>query len=604
MAWQHSRFDADALPAVRTAKAGCGPKAGAPATPLSTRGRWRALVLLAVHVAIAARIWYWLANGETISPLEPSEAGQTLTEGLVNAGFVLFLVAIASTLVLGRFFCGWACHVVALQDGCAWLLAKVGLRPKPVRSRLLAFVPLLVAFWMFALPSILQALEGTLPKSFELALTTEDFWERFPGPAMAAVTFVTVGFVAVWVLGAKGFCTYGCPYGAIFGLSDRFARGRIRVDSDACDGCAHCTVVCSSNVEVHREVARYEQVVDAGCMKCLDCVSACPKDALSFGFGSSRASAVKAHDAAPAQRPARHWDFSWPEEIAMALVFLGATALCFRGLYGLVPDLLAVTMGVVAALATVVTWRLVVRRDLVVQHGVLERDGRLTRTGGFAALGLVVFGAFTVHSGFVRWHDRAAQERFAAVRAGASDPAILREALDHLDWLATWGLWIEPQLEAGRARLRQRTGDLAGADAAFARAFERTGDPALLRERLDVLMRLGTTDADANRRAGAVLAAILDEPATAALPREALAPLGARAFELERRATGPEGPTSARAVANHARLLALFGDGANVELRRDLLAERFADDPATVDLERWLADRAAASASDAQPARD
>jgi len=600
MAFQHTRFDADALPAVRVATAGCGPKPGAPGEPRSTRGRWRALVLLGVHVAIAARVWWWFTQERAmLSPLEPSEAGQTLTEGLVNAGFVLFALAIVSTLVLGRFFCGWTCHVVALQDGCAWLLGKLGLRPKPVRSRLLAFVPLLVAFWMFVLPSLLQALEGTLPTSVQLALSTDDFWERFPGPVMAALTFLAVGFAAVWVLGAKGFCTYGCPYGAVFAISDRFAKGRIRVDPDACDGCAHCTAVCSSNVEVHREVAQYEQVVDAGCMKCLDCVSACPKDALSFGFGASRASAVKA----AAQPPKRHWDFTWPEEIAMALVFLASVGLCFRGLYGLVPDLLAVTIGVVVAIAIVVGWRLVRRRDLTVQHTRLKEDGRFTPRGAFFGAGVLVLVAFTLHSGLVRWHDRAAQADFAALRSGAGDADTIRSALGHLEWLRAHGLWTEPQLDAGRGRLLAQLERFAEAEAAFEAAVRRSGEDGPWFELLDTRLALGASEPAANERAGLALEGILSLQATLEGPPEVVRSLGGRAIELQRRSTGPDGPTSALALANVARVLALVGDAANLAAQRALLAERFPGDPALVRLELWLDDHAlGAGAADGQPA--
>jgi polyferredoxin len=235
----------------------------------SQRSRARALVLVLVHAAILIHVAHWKVTGATWTPMEPSEAMQTLELGYVNAGFLLFAAATLATLVLGRFFCGWACHVVAYQDLCAWLLKKVGLRPRPVRSRLLVFVPLGAALYMFVWPQVARLLEGRAFPGFELHLTTTDLWATFPGPWVATLTLLVDGFLVVWLLGAKGFCTYGCPYGAVFGLADRASRGRIRV-TDACQGCGHCTATCTSNVEVHAEVARYGQVVDTGCMKCLD----------------------------------------------------------------------------------------------------------------------------------------------------------------------------------------------------------------------------------------------------------------------------------------------------------------------------------------------
>lgn len=598
MPWQHTKFDASALPAARTMKAGCGPQPGVPAKPSSRRGRWRALVLLTVHVVIAARIWYWLTFGETLSPLEPSEAGETLTRGIVNAGFVLFAVATVSTLVFGRFFCGWACHVVALQDGCAWMLGKLGLSPKPVRSRLLAFVPLLVAFWMFVAPSLLQALEGTLPKEISVALTTEDFWARFPGPVMAVATFLAVGFLIVWLLGAKGFCTYGCPYGAVFAVADRFAKGRIRVTDD-CNGCGHCTAVCTSNVEVHSEVASPARMVtDSGCMKCLDCVSACPKDALFFGF-TARATAPEPKDEPGPPKRARAFDFTWPEEIALAVVFLSTVVFAYRRLYGMVPDLLAVTIALAAAFCAVIGWRLVTRRDLVVQHARLKVDGRLTARGRIAALALASFAAFTLHSGVVRYHDSASQARFAAFRIGGADAVDdARAALGHLDWLVRYGLWHEPQIDVARGRLLARLGQPLLAEEAFETALPRLDEAAAVRlELLDVQIALAATNAPALERASQTLTMVLDlvlggDADLQQLDPTALAPLGARALRLESLAIASEESRSARPFANHARLLYAVGDEVRGGERRTYLTATYPTDPATLELERWLTQRA------------
>ena len=81
-------------------------------------------------------------------------------------------------------------------------------------------------------------------------------------------------------------------------------------------------------------------VVDPGCMKCMDCVSVCPKDALYFGFGKLPVAAK----ATAKRHPKRTWDFTWPEEVALAVVFAGSLW-AFRNLYGGVPFLLAIGLG-------------------------------------------------------------------------------------------------------------------------------------------------------------------------------------------------------------------------------------------------------------------
>ena len=271
-----------------------------PPAPLrpSRTSRWRAAVLIGVHLLIALHITHWLVTGRSVTPVEPSEAMAFARAGIINAGLLFFLVTIALTLVFGRLFCGWACHLVALQDLSRWLLAKVGIRPRPLRSRLLAWVPMLAFVYMFLWPVVYRLWIGDSFARTHLELTTAHFWATFPGWAIVTLTFVICGFVIVYLLGAKGFCTYACPYGAAFALADRVAPMRVRV-TDACRGCAHCTASCTSNVDVAGEVRQFGMVVDDGCMKCLDCVSVCPNEALYYGRGPSRRQALAAAPPGP-----------------------------------------------------------------------------------------------------------------------------------------------------------------------------------------------------------------------------------------------------------------------------------------------------------------
>jgi polyferredoxin len=182
----------------------------------SRAARWRAGVLIAVHLVVAAHIAHWLIAGRTMTPVEPSEAMALARDGVVNAGLIFFAAAALATAVFGRWFCGWGCHLVALQDLCRWLLEKVGIRPQPLRSRLLAWVPVFAFIYMFLWPAAWRLWHGPSFNRVETEWTTPHFWATFPGWVVGGLTFLVCGFATVYFLGAKGFCTYACPYGALF----------------------------------------------------------------------------------------------------------------------------------------------------------------------------------------------------------------------------------------------------------------------------------------------------------------------------------------------------------------------------------------------------
>ncbi|MHA7814402.1 MAG: 4Fe-4S binding protein [Phycisphaerales bacterium] len=398
----------------------------APMMGRTKRARWRAGVLILINVLMIIHLIQWAIMGMTVSPVEPSEAMETLEVGVVNAGAIFFLVAILSTLLFGRFFCGWACHVVALQDLCAWMMTKVGIRPKPFRSRLLVYFPIGLGFYMFLWPSfkrivlapVLEAASIDWPfwlrpveplHQLSNGLIVDDFWATFPAWYIAVPFLLICGFACVYFLGAKGFCTYGCPYAAFFKPIDTIAPVRIRVN-DNCHQCGYCTSVCTSNVRVSEEVRDFGMVVDPGCMKTLDCISACPNDALSIGLvrpalgAKPKAEAKESRKAALKKRRGRY-DLTLIEEIVAAVLilwFFYAT----RGMLDAIPMLLAGGIAAIATMVLVLTFKLFHQKSVRLYKLQFKKQGRIS-VSGFGlmlfALFLVVGSAWSGNARLLRW---------------------------------------------------------------------------------------------------------------------------------------------------------------------------------------------------------
>ncbi len=436
---------------------------------------------------MAAHFAHWRITGRTMTPVEPSEGMALARDGVVNAGLVFFAAAALATAIFGRWFCGWGCHIVALQDLCLTLLKKAGIRPQPLRSRLLVWVPAAAFVYMFLWPAAWRLWHGDPIRHVGTEWTTSQFWATFPGWMVGGLTFLVCGFATVYFLGAKGFCTYACPYGALFAAADRISPLRVRV-TDACEGCGHCTAVCTSNVRVHQEVHDYGMVVDPGCMKCGDCVSVCPNDALYFGLGPV---ALFAKPRVPDPEPRRFPLALW-EEATLAVAF-AAAFLTFRGLYGLVPFLLALGLAGVLAYLVLIAARLARLPNVTLRRMALKRGGRLRPAGyGFLAA-LAAVALLWGHSAFVQAHAALGERDFAAsdgLRAAFLDPTSesatmtaaerdrLLAAHRHLETAERWSLAPVPWQALRLAWLAAFVGDRAELDRYAALALARNEAPA------------------------------------------------------------------------------------------------------------------------------
>ena len=411
--------------------------------------KWRAWTLFGVWVFFALHMIHWRFNETTLAPLELNEVLYTIHQGIVTAGFILMVVIMIATLIFGRFFCSWGCHILSLQDASSWILKKLKIRSRPIRSRALIWVPMGAMLYLFVWPQIKMMVSGAETQAIHVventngqwsSFVTNDFWRNLPPVEIALSTFFIVGFLLIYMMGSRSFCWYGCPYGALFGIADQVAPGRIKLTGD-CVQCGTCTVNCTSDILVHKEIKEFGMVTNSRCMKDLDCVSSCPENALSFGFTTPPLFQSKFK--LPSYK--NRYSFTIGEDILMSVVFI-ISILIFRGLYGIIPFLMSVGMSVATAYGSVLLLRLFTRSSTSINDLRLKLSGKI-RVPGMVFLGVaIVILGLTVHSAVVQYHTQLGQFRYeqlsantAAQTRGEVDSDLARKALHHLESALSFG---------------------------------------------------------------------------------------------------------------------------------------------------------------------
>lgn len=206
-------------------------------------------------------LFQWATTGQYISKTHLSN-------------LILALGLLIGTLFAGGAFCGWVCPLGTVQDGLAWLRAKLHLpdiQVPPLLDRVLRygrFVVLAlivyqtiytVKLW-FADFDPYRTLFG-LGWLFEFNLA--ESWVAYT---------ITGGVLLTSLVVERAWCRYACPLGGVISLLGNFSLLRIKRNGVACRGCSICERPCPVKLNVATA-----QTVSSNCIGCLACVEACPR---------------------------------------------------------------------------------------------------------------------------------------------------------------------------------------------------------------------------------------------------------------------------------------------------------------------------------------
>ena len=244
--------------------------------------KYRIISFIVVHILILVHV-LWLKNSHLGSFDFQEFFDRFIGQGILNAGSIMVIFAFFSTLIFGRFFCGWLCHFGAVQELAWWFFDKLGIKPKTINSRLLTFLPLFILFNFYIIPNVSKAIGSGSNWQLSTNLAYPEVWRFLPGFIIGSLTFIVDGFLIVYFLGRKGFCRFVCPWGAFLKFPTSLSTFKVR-KVNACTDCNSCTLSCPIGIDVNHEINKFKKVVNSNCTSCLICIDDCPEKALGYKF--------------------------------------------------------------------------------------------------------------------------------------------------------------------------------------------------------------------------------------------------------------------------------------------------------------------------------
>ena len=207
--------------------------------------------------------------------------------GIIAGSFITFSIMFLSSLIFGRFICGWLCPGGGIGEICFQA------QNKPVKGTKVNLIKYFIWIpWFSIIIFLLIQNIGIISINF-LHKTESGVSMNEPGRFIIYYGIILIFVVLSLAIGKRGVCHSIC-WMAPFMIIGRKIRNifrwpslQLKADSSKCTDCKLCNTNCPMSLSVNSMV-HSESMENSECILCGECVDICPNGVIKFNFGTKK----------------------------------------------------------------------------------------------------------------------------------------------------------------------------------------------------------------------------------------------------------------------------------------------------------------------------
>lgn len=186
-------------------------------------------------------------------------------------GMIWLLGLLPITYLFGKVWCGWICHLGALQE-FIFLPGKIKILQSKKAQDIMRYIRIIL------LVALVVQIAITHTNIFK---TIDPFKVAFNLRATNATGWILLGLLllsSVFIF--RPFCKTVCPIGLILGWVSKIPGAAILAPTKSCVSCKSCSNSC--DIKAITRQNNISQIDNQECIACGKCATDCRKEAMSF----------------------------------------------------------------------------------------------------------------------------------------------------------------------------------------------------------------------------------------------------------------------------------------------------------------------------------